>query len=528
MSKKIIWLLIGVMSISIIGLIIVQSYWIQNTFSAKEQQFRVHAYRTLGTIIDEIEKQEALTHVLGEFNPSNTDSLSIPGGFLIDFNHLSISDTRIIQQGRYFYSESRDGTMGNVYREGGLFSESLPRISLQDVDSIRIFSKSHRIPILERSTSLSHSISNRSVMIDKIIDEMLNFNSCIEDRLNTSLLDSLIRKELRNAGIKIDYEFAVRNQDGKFVLKSENFTEQPGLVMRKLFPNEAFMYPNHLVLYFPEQKSFILQSVGFMVGSSVFLTLIILGIFAFTIYIIIKQKKLSEIKTDFVNNMTHELKTPISTISLASQMLQDKSIPLQHKNFESISNVIFDESKRLGFQVEKVLQMAIFEKGKLKIKPQELDIHELIGNVVTNFSIQIKNQNGEIVQQLNAKNPILKVDEVHFTNIIFNLLDNAAKYSNGNTHITVGTRNTSNHFHIYIEDKGIGITKENQKRIFEQFYRVPTGNIHNVKGFGLGLSYVKKIVDEHHGKVTIHSELKKGTRFEISLPLNENGNGHQN
>jgi len=268
-----------------------------------------------------------------------------------------------------------------------------------------------------------------------------------------------------------------------------------------------------------------------MIGSSAILTLIILGIFAFTIYIIVQQKKLSEIKTDFVNNMTHELKTPISTISLASQMLRDRSIPLQKKNFENISNVIYDESKRLGFQVEKVLQMAIFEKGKLKIKPQEIDIHELIGNVVNNFIIQVRNQNGEIEQHLDATNPVVKVDEVHFTNIIFNLLDNAVKYSNGLTHIKVGTQNTRNQFLIYIEDKGIGITRENQKRIFEQFYRVPTGNIHNVKGFGLGLSYVKKIVDEHDGQITIQSEPKKGTRFEISIPINnkeDDSNQNQN
>jgi two-component system, OmpR family, phosphate regulon sensor histidine kinase PhoR len=521
MSKKIIWILIGVMSLAIIGLIIVQSYWIKNTYAAKEQQFRIHAFRTLGTIIDEIEKREALTHVLGELNPYHSDSIPYVGGFLIDFNRLSISNDRIIQQGGYFYSEPRTN-LRNIDQSRGIFSQELPNINLTNVDSIRIFSRSYGVPVLERSTNLRHSLSSRTVMVEKIIDEMFNFNKCVEERLSVSLLDSLINKEMLNAGINTHYEFAVLNSDGKYVLKSDNFTDNPDVVRRKLFPNEAFMKPNHLVLYFPEQKSYIIQSVGFMVSSSAMLTMIILGIFAFTIYIIIRQKKLSEIKTDFVNNMTHELKTPISTISLASQMLQDKSIPLDQKNFDNISNVIFDESKRLGFQVEKVLQMAIFEKGKLKIKPQEIDIHDLICNVVTNFVIQVKNQNGEIVQELKATNPVLKVDEVHFTNIIFNLLDNAVKYSNGVTHITVGTRSSNNHFYLYIEDKGVGISKENQKRIFEQFYRVPTGNIHNVKGFGLGLSYVKKIVDEHNGRISIQSELKKGTRFEIALPLNTN------
>lgn len=522
MSKKIIWILIGVMSLATTGLIIVQSYWIKNAVSVKEQQFRFLAFRTLGTVTNEIEKQEALTYVLSELRPSLLDSITYSSGFTINFNHQSALNNQIThQQGTYFYSERRTGLIRDSH-QSGIFNNKTPQISLNDVDSIRVFSRPRNL--MSRTFQLSNTISNRTIMVEKIIDEMMNYTKCIEERLDIYLLDSIINKEMHNAGINIQYEFAVRNQDGKFVLASENFKEQPNMFMRKLFPNDAFMFPNHLALYFPEQKSYILQSVGFMVGSSTFLTLIILATFAFTIYIIIKQKKLSEIKTDFVNNMTHELKTPISTISLASQLLRDKSIPLKQKNFENISNVIYDESKRLGFQVEKVLQMAIFEKGRLKIKPNEIDVHDLISNVVNNFIIQVKNQNGEIVQHLNAKNPRVRVDEVHFTNIIFNLLDNAVKYSNGNIHITVGTRSSNNHFYIYIEDNGVGINKENQKKIFEQFYRVPTGNIHNVKGFGLGLSYVKKIVDEHEGRISINSEPKKGTRFEIALPIKKQTN----
>ena len=521
MSRKIIWILIGVMSAATIGLIIVQSYWIRNAVSVKEQQFRFLAFRTLGTVIQEIEKHEALSMVLGELRPSSfVDSVTYSSGFIVNFNHQSFINPQSGNQSSYTLS-SQHSTRISGHNLGSLFNQTPPQINLENIDSIRIFS--HK-SIMGSSKEMGHTVSNRAVMVEKIIDEMMSFNKCIEKRLNMSVIDSIIKKEMHNAGIFIDYEFAVRNQDRRFVLESDGFEEQPEMFMRKLFPNDAFMFPNYLTLYFPEQKSYILQTVGFMVGSSSFLTLIILGIFAFTIYIIIKQKKLSEIKTDFVNNMTHELKTPISTISLASQMLRDNSIPPENKNFENISNVIFDESKRLGFQVEKVLQMAIFEKGKLKIKPQKIDIHDLIGNVVNNFIIQVRNQNGEIVQKLEANHPVLRIDEVHFTNIIFNLLDNAVKYSNGITHITIGTKNTRNNFLIFVEDKGVGISKENQKRIFDQFYRVPTGNIHNVKGFGLGLSYVKKIVEEHEGRINIHSEQKKGTRFEITLPLNHESN----
>ncbi len=517
MSRKVIWILIGVMTLATTGLIIIQSYWITNAVEVKEQQFRLTVWRTLGTISNEIEKQEALTMVLSELRPSSViDSVTWSSGFTINFNHQYFSGSQTGQQSTYFYSERHSGRLGQD-NPAGLFSNTPSQINFSNVDSIRIFSRNQNL--LGPTQDMGYTISNRAVMVEKIIDEMLSYNKCIEERLNITLLDSLINKQMHSAGINLEYEFAVRNQVGNFVLKSKNFEEQPEMFMRRLFPNDAFMFPNHLALYFPQQKSYILQSVGFMGLSSSLLTIIILGTFAFTIYIIIRQKKLSEIKTDFVNNMTHELKTPISTISLASQMLRDNSIPAEHKNFDNISNVIYEESKRLGFQVEKVLQMAIFEKGRLKIKKQDIDIHDLISNVVNNFIIQVKNQNGEIIQKLDAKDPVLKIDEVHFTNIIFNLLDNAVKYSNGVTQITVGTRSTTSNFYLFIEDKGVGISKENQKRIFEQFYRVPTGNIHNVKGFGLGLSYVKKIVEEHNGRIGIHSEPKKGTRFEIIIPL---------
>jgi two-component system, OmpR family, phosphate regulon sensor histidine kinase PhoR len=253
--------------------------------------------------------------------------------------------------------------------------------------------------------------------------------------------------------------------------------------------------------------------------SSLLLTLFILAIFIITVVVIIKQKRLSEIRNDFVNNMTHELKTPIATISLASQMLNDKSIPIESKNLNSLAGVISDETKRLSIQVEKVLQMAVFDKGKISLKIRRLEIHELINNVVKNFILQVRNRNGQITKNLDAEYTMVNVDEVHFSNILLNLLDNAIKYSKGQPQITVSTFNKKSGIIIEVQDNGIGISKANQKRIFEKFYRVSTGNIHNVKGFGLGLSYVKKIVEEHGGKISLHSEVNVGTTFEIWIPV---------
>jgi signal transduction histidine kinase len=251
---------------------------------------------------------------------------------------------------------------------------------------------------------------------------------------------------------------------------------------------------------------------------SLLFTLIIIFTFAITVYQIVRQKKIAAIRTDFVNNVTHELKTPISTISLASQMLNDKSISNLSKNYDHLSTVIADESRRVSQQVEKILQMAIFDRGKAVLKFKELDVNELVNMAVRNMLIHIKNRNGQIVKNLDAENAFAEVDEVHFTNVLFNLMDNAVKYSKSSPDITVTTFNAHGCICISVQDKGIGINKADQKRIFDQFYRVSTGNVHNVKGFGLGLAYVKNVVDSHHGKIQVESELGQGTCFTVSIP----------
>jgi two-component system phosphate regulon sensor histidine kinase PhoR len=289
----------------------------------------------------------------------------------------------------------------------------------------------------------------------------------------------------------------------------------------KLFPNDVFANSNYLKIYFPNKEDTLFRSLSYIAISSLLLTLAILFSFAITVFIMFRQKRLSEIRNDFISNMTHELKTPISTISLASQMLGDKSIPEQVKNIGQISKIISEECRRLGSQVEKVLQTSVFDKGNLKLRLGEVNMHEIITSVVENFSIQVKSRNGKIASSLQAGNYTIEADHVHITNVMSNLLDNAIKYCSRYPEISVETTNKMEFLLISVKDNGIGIGHNDQKRIFEKFYRVPTGNIHTVKGFGLGLSYVKMIVEAHHGYVEVESELYEGSNFKIYLPLKE-------
>ena len=298
---------------------------------------------------------------------------------------------------------------------------------------------------------------------------------------------------------------------------SESSYSQP------LFLNDPPARMSIVKIHFPGKKDYIFDSVRFMIPSMIF-TFVLLVTFIFTIYIVFRQKKLTEMKNDFINNMTHEFKTPISTISLAAQMLKDPAVGKSPTMFQHISGVINDETKRLRFQVEKVLQMSMFDRQKATLKNKELDANELIAGVINTFTLKVERYNGKIESELKATNSAIFADEMHITNVIFNLMDNAVKYKrpDADLQLTVKTWNEPGKLMISIQDNGIGIKKENLKKIFEKFYRVHTGNLHDVKGFGLGLAYVKKIIMDHKGTIRAESELNVGTKFIIALPLLKN------
>ena len=257
-----------------------------------------------------------------------------------------------------------------------------------------------------------------------------------------------------------------------------------------------------------------------MIPSVVF-TLVLLVTFVFTIVIIFRQKRYTEIKNDFINNMTHELKTPIASISLAAQMLNDKSVAKSETMMQHLGSVINDESKRLRFLVEKVLQMSMFDRKKAVFKKKQLDLNELVENAAHSFSLRVEHTGGKIYTEIEAIDSAIYVDETHFQNVVYNLMDNAVKYRNQDKPLDIYMRtwNEGNRLMLSIRDTGMGIKKENLKKIFEKFYRVHTGNLHDAKGFGLGLAYVKKIIDLHKGEIHVESDYGKGTPFTISLPV---------
>lgn len=340
----------------------------------------------------------------------------------------------------------------------------------------------------------------------------------LEERLKSIDLKQVIADRLQDKGIKTSFEYAIK-ENGQFILTSNNFFNQHSdySYTRKLFLGKS-KSQGTLFLIFPDQTHDLLSSV-YLLLPSLIITLLLVLCFGFCIAVIIRQKKLSAIKNDFINNMTHEFKTPIATISLAAQMLKDGAVNNSSDAIDHIAGIIRDESKRLTFQVEKVLQTALFTETRMKLKLKNINVNELVENLLTKFSLRIDDKGGQLYSHLEAERDEVYADDVHLNNVISNLLDNAIKYCAKVPEISVYTRNKGDEIIISVIDNGIGIAAKEQKLIFERFYRVSTGNLHDVKGFGLGLSYVKTVVEAHGGRISVESAEGKGSRFDVILPL---------
>ncbi len=532
MKKRFIFLVIISITLSLLGLIGIQLYWIRNALSVKEANFDRGVSEAASRAIYKFNKMEMTRKVM--LQREHGQQLNQRLNHLLDsLNQVYYRQMATLQQpdpvspaedpaGALFWQEFQL----NIFQDGqGITSPGDTGIVSMDVPEP--FGSRGYLPgsgPLPTEDPLSFFF-NRTRIINDLFEDMFSnrYSLALSPSENAAMLDSLLGVELLSHGIKTDYEFGIFNRVTN-AFTSQKTGQYPQDLMNSpyfysLYPNDIFVNPEFLLLYFPQQKSYIFSQMTAMLATSSLLILIIISSFSFTIMTVIRQKKLSLMKNDFINNMTHELKTPISTISLACQALSDKDVQKSESLYQSYINVIDEENKRLGMMTEKVLQTALIDKGKIKLNKTGLDVHELINDAIRKIGLQVEARNGRIITKMDATYSFLKADKVHLTNVVFNLLDNANKYSPLNPCITVSTENNSQGILIHVQDNGIGISRANQKKIFDNLYRVSTGNIHDVKGFGLGLSYVRAIAEKHEGWVSVVSEPRKGSRFTVFIPF---------
>jgi len=369
--------------------------------------------------------------------------------------------------------------------------------------------------------------ASQSNVIANLADEYQKSNEPLDKRLNPFWIDSLLRFELHNKGIFLPFNYSVCTFNSDSLLYTNvSYTDgdkvniiPANIYQVPIFTKEVINDPGRIKISFPQKNSLILEKMTASMATSGALLLVLIVCFGYTIFSILRQKKISEMKMDFINNMTHEFKTPVSTIMIASEALKDQEIMEDKGRVARLANIIFEENQRLGNHIERVLNIARIEKNEFKLDIKKLDVNEMVTTVLDSMSLKL--QKYQVIANLNldAQNPMIEADELHFSNVLYNLIDNAIKYSPNVPEITISTFNKNDEVVIRVADKGIGMNRDQQVKIFEQFYRIPTGNLHDVKGFGLGLSYVNTIVKKLNGSISVKSEKEKGSEFELKFHI---------
>jgi len=612
MKKKSLWLITILMTIALLGVFVMQLYYIREAYKLKTQVFQQDVSQALNAVVNKVQKRYAARHLNKkdeQLRAEREEELRSRTQMLVDFKekHKEQEEARKLEQQKKIIAElnMQDSVIRNNYLRPMIITEkeyvalssmdnnkksplqvdlnlgidaagniisaninqsfipvravtfklstdrlpdsirylafnpfsrkplliTLPRVgpemaakfrSEDDLEDAK-FNKSYKDMLADTMTIEPSSL----LYLQDVAKEMQQENIPINQRISRSVLDTLIGEELLNRNIKLDYDFWVKlaNKDSLYFRKVSNVEEEPlkkNVHKVALFSNDVFRDPGMLYVNFPDENSLIISNLFATMASSAGLLLVLIFIFTYTLYTILRQKKISEMKNDFINNMTHEFKTPVATIMIASEALKDPEITSDQSRVNRLAGIIYDENVRLGNHIERVLSIARLEKKELRLEPSEVNINDLIVVVVDSMSLQLQKKNADITMNLESEPPVIMADELHLSNVIYNLIDNANKYSADAPQITLSTRHTNKNMIIEVSDKGIGMTKEQTKRIFDQFYRVPTGNLHDVKGFGLGLNYVQDIIEQMGGTVKVHSEKDKGTTFEIILPLKHN------
>jgi two-component system phosphate regulon sensor histidine kinase PhoR len=541
------------MSVSLLGLIFLQAYWITHDFEIKSQQFDRTVMLALNDIVDQVEENENLRIVVNNFITSEDSSVThdmVDDSLMTVLSDIATAppmpppppprppdpESEIMRieteiSNRIFdfrqRARNRKPTEESMYFnvDSSIDIRIEKDIEQKEVYAFKFDQHSSLMDSIEQLTQqrMQTRLKKLNSMMQKLTFQIVDPSGNIFNRISKESLDSIIRRELFNRGLNLNFSYGVYKEKGKEWL---HLSENADSVMLKysdyklmLFPNDVFKRNEMLSISFSDKLNYLLDGIWVVLLFSIAFTVLIIWGFAYTLKVVLRQKKLADIKNDFINNMTHEFKTPIATIAIANESMRDPRIYQVPEKLEFYNNIIRDENQRMLRQVETVLQMAQIDKGEVKLKMEDTDLNDLVETAVSSMSLTVEQRGGKINVKNEAVQTTILADPTHILNVLINILDNANKYSPDSPVIDVKVYNGPESVIISISDKGIGMSKEVLKKIFDTFYRATSGNIHDIKGFGLGLSYVKAILTEHQGTIEVESEPLKGSTFTINLPL---------
>ncbi|WP_406684121.1 HAMP domain-containing histidine kinase [Seonamhaeicola sp. MEBiC1930] len=523
MSKRIFILLVLLMSLSLIGIIFVQAYFINDSVKNEKDRFKFKVNKALYHVSNTIEKNELdkkfETYQKLITKEKEVDSNAVSQLFIYQQNN-NTKETLIYTSGVLEENYKLSSSLFDI----GLDSIAIQRIT--GTSNLEVYKGDDLINDKDLGDNAILNIMNsgRIKEAEKNYFEK-NFKDWaktipIHKRITRKEIDKLLSQKLKEDEVDVGFEFAIFGNDLATKVQSDNFEYEKGATFKvPIFYDGNNQSVYKLLVNFPNDKTFILSSILGMILLSIIFTSVIVVAYTSALYQLIKQRKISEIKTDFINNMTHEFKTPIATINLALDAIRNPAIISDETKVKRYLTMIKEENKRMHAQVENVLRISKLEKNELNISKDRVKLHDLIADAITHVELIVEDRKGYIKTFFEASKSSVLANETHFTNVIVNILDNAIKYSPNTPEIEVSTENVGNNIILKVKDHGSGMSKTAAKRVFEKFYREHTGNIHNVKGHGLGLAYVKRIVDDHQGYVSVESEKGKGSTFIIKLPL---------
>ncbi|MEO8587963.1 MAG: HAMP domain-containing sensor histidine kinase [Flavobacteriales bacterium] len=510
MDKRWITGLMAAISLALVGLVAIQVFWIRNTIALKEAQFDQSVGNALYAVSDQLEQVEKMSdlkrHRAGRRLLKKLDAMRRVGS-APSVPH-AIDEVAVL-------ATTDSGHMAEVPEQP---------VPPEDAGATVDAERSEEAPAWDPAERVDHETLVTDMVRGILAQELARD---IHDRVDRDLLDSLLQAQLATNGIPTGVEHGIFTEQGDPIDPEEpsgasvELSQSP--YRERLYRHDLAGHPYYLHVLVPGQQGILLRGmVPMLLVSALFVGVIAMG-FAFTIRTIVRQKRISDIRNDLVNNLTHELKTPISTIGLACEALADPSMPKTEQQVRTFTSMIRDENKRLGALVENVLQSAVLDSGHMVLKRVELDLHNLIQDVVRSSGIQVSRRNGRIELDLQAEIHHLFGDRIHLTNVLYNLIDNAVKYTEQEPRVRIASRSDDVGLTVSVSDNGIGIAPAEQRKIFDRLYRVPTGNIHNAKGFGLGLSYVKTVVERHGGRIKVESTPGRGSTFHIFIPFEHAG-----